>query len=437
MAFVLWTGTSAKAEDVAGDSILSCQEVCDTATYAPSDTVPSYHNIKGPVGVGLSAGATHVLDCVIKGTNIVKVHQAYTYSAYMTWRANPKDPDGNVYDRAYGYPTAEVGALFCDYSNIQLSHDDPATPYFSNPGYEVGAYVAFKRDLWRRGRTSIGYGFENGIGLCTHPYNPVNNIDNELTGSRLAVYFGCDAYVNHMVSPNWEVGMGLEYKHFSNGSLDRPNKGINSVSIAAKVKYYMDTPELNLPVRWQREPFDKYTYFDVNVSWGLKTLIDEWRYNYRNELSAGTPNENSKDYKLYSMWGASITPMWRYSLKWASGIGVEYNLLGFMKRTKELEQLRNIEGYTHCMSTVGLSLHHEAIYKQMSLHMSLGWYVYRQTGYSGEYEDKPYYETVGLRYYPRYFRPLYIGYNVKAHGFRAYCMEVKIGAMLFKHKYGK
>lgn len=171
----------------------------------------------------------------------------------------------------------EGGFLLADYSHIRLHMENRHTPYISGLGYMAAAYGAFRRDIVRSGRFSLSYSLENGIGLSTRPYNRVDNIDNELIGSPVSVYFGLGLQGKCRVARHWELYASVDLKHFSNGALDRPNKGANTVGLSAGLRYYPVPEKLLFPVRnRQGKTFDKYFYCDISVGWAAKSLIDEW-----------------------------------------------------------------------------------------------------------------------------------------------------------------
>lgn len=146
------------------------------------------------------------------------------YSLQMNHKALASD--SSIYDRLFGFPSLSVGLLLADYHRICMQRK--TTAYRSGTGRMLAVYAAFSRDLFRSKRFSLDYRFENGLGWCSRPNDGFTNEDNEFVGSPLSIYFGFGLYAGHRVAPQWELTLGGEFKHFSNGALDRPNKGINT-----------------------------------------------------------------------------------------------------------------------------------------------------------------------------------------------------------------
>ena len=358
------------------------------------------------------------------------MHNYGTSFYALTAGFQAKETGSTEYDRDFGLPTLEVGLLLGDYSHIRLYRQSPRLPYDSGMGYAVAAYGAFRRDLFvspdRRWR--MGYLLENGIGFCTSPYNTHSNADNEILGSTYAIYLGLGFYAAYRLTPQWEVGIGADYKHFSNSALDRPNKGANTVGLTARATYYLTPPDL-LPrsqVR-ARQPFHKYFYADISAGLAAKSLQDDWVVNYW-ERTPDDPRYRSSHFPVYGAFTCAVAPMYRYCRRYASGIGLDYTYAPYADRLRASDLARDRYPYKYSRHVLGIGLRHEVYFRHLSLAMGLGWYALRRMGYTAHVDEKPYYETIGLRYaFPFTQGRLYVGYNVKAHFTKADCFQLVLG----------
>lgn len=396
------------------------------------------------VSFGAAAGWAYLLGLDDYAQELIHSHRTLFYTLNAAYRALPGD--SSLYDSAFGYPMLEGGFLLVDYSHIHLHMENRYTPYISGLGYMAAAYGAFRRDIVRSERFSLSYSLENGIGLSTRPYNRVDNIDNELIGSPVSVYFGLGLQGKCRVARHWELYASVDLKHFSNGALDRPNKGANTVGLSAGLRYYPVPEKLVFPVRnRQGKTFDKYFYCDISVGWAAKSLIDEW-FLYYYMISPQDPRYRTSVFPVYSALTATVAPMFRYRLKYASGIGVDYMYMPYVDRLKEVDKEKGMKGLVYSPHSVGISLRHEVFYKRFSLYFSFGYYLFRKIGvessdfnkeqykYIPVEKEKPYYETLGLRYTIPGLECVYIGYQVKAHLLKADCMALSVGIRLEKLK---
>ena len=392
----------------------------DLTDIAATDSVqPTSH-----YSIGAAANMSSLLGRKDYGVNLVKKHQTTYYSIFFDYQAQPTD--SSVWDRLYGYPHIEGGIILADFHRVKLSRGDPTIPYYSRMGYVVTPYAAFRRDIINTPQWAAGYTLAMGLGISTRPYNPHNNADNEFIGSRFSMYIGLDAYLTHHLNPTTDIGLGLEFKHYSNGALDRPNKGANTIGVGLRVSHALNSGS-STQSGGSSPQFPSFFYLDISASVGAKALLDEWIYNFYN-LSPDHPDYRTHHFALRTAWGVSVAPMWRYSMKYASGIGIDYTYATYSDRLREIDLLRHAYGYSYSPHILGLSLRHEAFYKRMSIAMSVGAYLHRKMGYMGKADEKPYYETVGLRWRPTFLtHGTYIGFNVKAHLLKADYMELRIG----------
>lgn len=394
------------------------------------DTVPKFI-----YSVGGEAAMNHLFNITMRGEKLVERGWGSNFSIFMNSQANPLDSAISVYDRVFGFPTLEAGVQLLDYSHVRMHTED--TPYMSRIGYVWASYIAFRRDIYRNRKWSFGYALENGLSLCSRPYNTVTNVDNDMIGQHLSVYFGCGLYAGYRVTPELELSMGLEYKHNSNGATDRPNKGTNAYGLTLRGRCDLNRPEgdkgltyherLRLLQNFKKAPFEPYMYLDIDASVGFRTLYEEWLY-HRDYLTSDERIAQGKDLGLHTVWSTGLTPMVRYNQVHASGLGLEYSFGGYLGRSGMIEKMCGVEkNYRHSKHTLYISAHHEVYYKHLSLAMSLGTYLFRQHGWVGDFYEPPLVETVGIRYYPKFFKPFYLGYNLKANLGKAYAIEIKAG----------
>jgi len=165
----------------------------------------------------------------------------------------------------------------------------------------------------------------------------------------------------------------------------------------------------------------------VNAAVGFRTLYEDWLLR-RNYLPPTDGRYHEGEIGLHTTWSTGIVPMFRYNQVHASGIGLEYTFAGYSGRVPYIErEIGLTEHYNHSKHILQIAAHHEVYYKHLSLAMSLGTYLFRQHGWVQKKYEPWLIETVGIRYYPQFLKPFYLGYNLKANLGKAYAMEIKVG----------
>ncbi len=256
------------------------------------DTIPKFI-----YSIGGGAGLNSLMNITIREEKLVKKSGGAQYSLFVNSQANPLDTAISVYDRVFGFPTLEAGVQLLDYGSTRLHTGD--TPYNSSVGCVWNAYIGFRRDIYRNRKWSFGYALENGLAYCSRPYEKADNVDNDLIGQHLSMYFGFGLYASYRIVPEVEVSIGSEYKHVSNGATDRPNKGANSIGLVARARCDLNRPASDKGLTYtqrlaclrafRREKFSPYLYLDVNSSVGFRTMYEEWLLR-RNYMPDDNPN---------------------------------------------------------------------------------------------------------------------------------------------------
>lgn len=374
------------------------------------------------------------------GPDIQQILHTYGVSYYdlrLKWQATP-GIQADAYDRAMNYPRIQLGLMYADMNRLEIYR--PQTPYRSHIGHIWTLYGGIQWDAWRSGRWSAGVDLQNGIGYCPNPYNIYTNDDQWIIGSHLTIFVNLGAYLRYQFSPRWALTLGPDFKHYSNGTLDRPNLGANSVGVSVGVEWktqplpgrearnYSVLQRHSTPLPAREGLWEGSFYLDLTVGLGMRALIDGFQVNHTSHHS------------IYGFPMVLIAPMWRWHLLHATGIGIDYSYLDYVYRIRNFDQILEARGRHHTPRhgysphVLGLSLRHEIFYKQMSLNVGLGWNIHKHLGYTSEVEESWLYQHVGLRYsFPFTRNRLYLGFQIKAHRFgKVDCVQLVSGWRLGK-----
>jgi len=355
--------------------------------------------------------------------------QAMSIGAELRWSALPCDSDAFAED--YNYPTLSLGANYSFNHGVTMRRTaDPAwgqaqmVDYDSHLGNIFSLYGAFSRPLLRRGRWQIDYVMRAGVGYNSHFYNKTDAIDNELIGSRLTIFFGAGLTVAWQLNRDWRLKGGLMYGHHSNGALARPNKGENHFGPLIGIEYAPYDQAIRHRGKAPRQPFHRYWYANLRLGVGGKTLNEDFQKT-QFYTPPDAPDYRTEHFRLYAAYSVQADVMCRYARRWASGIGVDLFYGTYDKRVAELDEAAGIHE-KHSPLSVGIAAHHEVYYHNLSLDMSIGYYLYRHMGSNAREVEQPYYERIGIFYTFPSLRGLRIGASVKAHRTKADLTEVII-----------
>lgn len=360
--------------------------------------------------------------------------------AAIGWKGNAEQ--ANESDILFGLPTIETGVLVMDYAGVALHNTGPNTRFPgrkpSDAGQMIVPYGAVSRPLAYGKRAEFGYRMSQGIGFSTRPYSYPDNPENELIGAPLSIFVGLGFYGKIRLLDHWQLGLVAEMHHFSNGRLDMPNLGINSFEAGAQLIYSFDergmrscSPRIKEIKDSLKRNHKKHFYADVNVAWLPRVLNAEHQYNFFHR-HPDDPRYRSGRYALHSCATVNVAWMYRYSPKFASGIGFEYIYAPIGGDIQYWENLRGLDTKYASPHGCSIRMQHEAFYKNIGVNVSIGCYLKKEPQHDNDH-ILPIYETAGIRYYlPVDKRRLYLGYNIRARAFTADCFQFALGYAIGK-----
>jgi len=246
-------------------------------------------------------------------------------------------------------------------------------------------------------RWTFSYTGAFGLSYKFVPFNEVSNPTNIFIGSERNCYVHLGVVANYKFSERWAANATIGFKHFSNGSFQQPNFGINLVPFTLGVSYKLNRAEVHqykTPIR----PFTKYNLINVDVFAGSKNYV------------AGDPN--------YLKLGISVAALRKINYKYSLGIGVD----AFYAAESQLRNTSDASNFSKSMSFAVVGTWEWHLTEHLYIPIGLAFYLHRNPEND---EQTPYYERVGIRY--RFSNNIYTGVTIKAHQGVADIFEWTIG----------
>lgn len=413
-----------------------CLSMAFPASGASQDKLPADapHDSVSRWGFSVYAnpGRMLALDSYVK--RWLKHSSTFGIGAELHYMTLPSDSSDVAAD--YGYPTISLGVRYTFNGRVRMHRTpDPdwglleEVDYESRLGNTLSVYSTLARPLWRTRHWEIDYTLSVGLGYNRQCYNTTDDIDNELIGSHLLAYFGFGLHATWHFLPQWGLRAGVDFVHHSNGALNRPNKGSNSLGPSLALTYtpyYTDVVGASSP---SSAPFDKTLYLKLTAGAGGKTLVEDWNLTqYHTDPSAA--DYRTSHFRLYSAWSAQFDVMYRYARRWASGLGVDVFYGSYYGRVAEIDRILTPSSVRHSPWSVGLAAKHEVFLGRWSAPMEIGVYLFRHMGAISKSVERPYYERVGIHYNFPSLGGLSVGINLNAHLFKADFTELSVSMPL-------
>ena len=342
-------------------------------------------------------------------------------------------PTKNAYAHDYNYPTFSFGLRYHLNHGTTMHRDDPwgeAQPvnYTSKLGNFLTLYGTFNRPLYRSKHWQWGYYLGTGIAYTSLKYNQKNDIDNEYIGSHLNIYFNAGLYGQVKIAKEWSVKGGLDFAHHSNGAMARPNKGANYLGPFLGVVYEpeKETTKVAKGHILPKDPFQKYWFTEFTLGIGGKTLLEDWQQT-QFETPQGHPDYRREQFAFYGAYSFHTHLLYRYARRWASGVGFGLFYGDYANRVTQHDKEHGYTGEKHSPWSLSIEGRHEIFYGNMSVRVSLGYYLYRHMGYKSRNGlERPYHEQVGVFYSFPKLKNLTLGFSVNAHATKADFTELQI-----------
>ena len=342
-------------------------------------------------------------------------------------------PTKNAYAHDYNYPTFSFGLRYHLNHGTTMHRDDPwgeAQPvnYTSKLGNFLTLYGIFNRPLYRSKHWQWGYYLGTGIAYTSLKYNQKNDIDNEYIGSHLNIYFNAGLYGQVKIAKEWSVKGGLDFAHHSNGAMARPNKGANYFGPFVGLVY--DPQQATSPIAKRNteatQPFQKYWFTEFTLGLGGKTLLEEWLQTQFN-TPQGQPDYRKEHFTYYGAYSFHTHLLYRYARRWASGVGVGLFYGEYAHRIARMDKENGHTDEKHSPWSASIEARHEVYYGNVSVRLTLGYYLYRHMGYSANHGlEYPYHEQVGVFYSFPKLKGLTLGFSVNAHATKADFTELQL-----------
>lgn len=276
---------------------------------------------------------------------------------------------------------------------------------------------------------SLNYEVNLGVAFNWNHFDVDHNPYFKALGSRVNAHLGGMLCFKKPLSPLLDLQVGVDFLHFSNGSLRTPNYGLNSVSAMVGMVYHIgkessavssNTLNLTPPL------FEKRIVHDLSLFVTTRTVnIDTVDTNLRSKC----PD------RRFQVVGLNYACLWHNARRfmWGPSLELLYDEASNARITGEVSeatgQYREIVqlGKVSDRFSVGLSMKGELVMPGYSIFANLGYQVRRQCG------EKRLYQIYGAKMY--FTEGLSASFGVKSNNVtRSQYLYVSIGYSFYRNR---
>ena len=345
------------------------------AVYSQADTSQPIRKQHMSVAASFQNGKLILTNPFVKGDNLLghpmKHYQAGTLK--ILWQ----NPGYTSWQKVYKEPYYGLGVSISDFFNTV----EVGTP--------VSCFGILGIPAARLNRFFIYTEFQFGITSNWHSYDSLSNPKNLVIGGGLTVHLNIGLNAFYTVSKHVDLGAGVGFIHFSNGGMERPNRGFNIYSPSFELKYHLrertTTNQIKLPGRLKRSN-DLF----LMLGYGNHQLV-----------------ERELDSNYFAIAGLSIIYFDQLSNALRLGFGTDINYwFGLNAHPDGTIGARTAENFT-----IGLMFQPEMIIDRLTLVGGIG--IYARHLHYGSFRQM--YQRLGVRY--DIFNNWSLGVNVRAVNF--------------------
>ena len=164
-------------------------------------------------------------------------------------------------------------------------------------------------------RLSLNYEWNFGISAGWQPYDNDYNSYNGAVGSRMNAYLNAGIYLNWAFSRYFDLIIGGDFTHFSNGNTKFPNAGVNTTGAKIRLVYNFNREESDLTKSLVTPLIPR---FPRHISYDL-VMFGSWR-------RKGVYVESGKQIASpgsYPVAGFNFAPMYNLNYKFRFGVSLD------------------------------------------------------------------------------------------------------------------
>ena len=302
----------------------------------------------------------------------------------------------SVYRKAYGekpwqsrYNYPDVGAML-----LYLNYKNPAM------GKSIALIPNYKFHFTHPEKILNGH-FRIGLGPAYHttPYDKEDNNKNHALGSSFSYGIILGAEISARLNTRITLSTGLSLTNFSNGSIKKPNTGVNVLSWTSGLRYtFGEIPKIYLKDTTEALYSGNWRFTTVLTTGMSETL----------KIRTGS----------YPFFNIQMAADKQLDQKRRVSAGIEY--FHTISLREEIKNDYWLEGETPDFKRMAIVVGYEQLFNRLSAIGQAGYYIY-----SPYKPFDPFYVRIGLRY--ALTTHILAGVGVKSHYFKAEAAEWSVG----------
>jgi hypothetical protein len=354
---------------------------------------------------GYQAGTVLQSSEFLQGENATGVPVDYYQSARLEfgWQTN----GSSDWHHVFNFPTYGVGIYAANFFNA---------PELGTPS---AIYGFFDWPFTRFKKSAISAEFGFGFAYDWEKFDPESNPYNLVIGAGRSVYIDVGLKYTYQISQHLDISGQISFSHFSNGSTQQPNEGINLMAPRINLAYNFQDERPNF-IKDELPKFKSKYELTTSLTYGSKSQV----YDVVNPKSDGDKYDSLKreSFNVFALI-ATLNKQVSYNSKIGLGAEIEYDpSLGVgYEYNQNTDTKEIIDSETSDKIRIGVFGQYTLVINKLEGLIGIGYYLKGETA-----GQKKMYQRLGAHYY--IFDNFSAGLNLRFYDFsRADNMEFNIG----------
>lgn len=306
----------------------------------------------------------------------------------------------------FNYPLWGLGFKVLDFENI------------NEIGIPLALYGFVDIPFIRKQRFTLNGELGFGLSFNWHSFNPITNKFNVALGLGQAFMSDAGLSLNYALSENIDLIAGVNFTHFSNGSIKMPNFGINSYAPKLGLKYnFYNRPEF---IKTNISKFKPHGEWNISAFAAMKNIIFD---------SVSIEIKEKYEGVFFPVYGISALYNWQLSHFSKIGIGATFNFNESINAqvTVENNELIDIDGPITDNLQLSIYPSYEICIDKISIVLQPSFYIYRKTFKN---ISPVFHQRIGINYHIN--DNFYAGITLRDYSMHADFVEWTLGYVISK-----
>jgi lipid A 3-O-deacylase PagL len=297
------------------------------------------------------------------------------------------------WEQLYNYPTYGVGFYMADFQNLE------------ELGIPFSIYAFYNAPFKRWERLSLNYEIGFGATFNWQAFDPITNKYNVAFGAGQSFMIDLGLNLQYYLTKKIDIEAGFSFTHFSNGALQQPNFGINTIAPKISLKYnFNDRPTFIIS---EIPKYSKEYEWLIRVFGGAKNITFD---------STSVDIIEKYEGVSFPVFGISSTLNKQITHKSKFGIGMSISYDGSVSTQIAVDNNELEVIHTSIGEKIQLSIYpsYELVINRFSVIVQPAFYIYRT-----EFKNQTpaFYQRIGFKYH--FTHNLFAGITLRSYSFSA------------------